>query len=492
MNQPTPGLVLITGANGYVGSRLARHLIKNNFRVRCMTRRLQDRDPNFIPQAEWVEGDAFNQQSLHRVLEGVEIVYYLIHSMGSDQEFSALDRQAAHNFVSAIKGTTVQRVIYLGGLGERSQLSKHLQSRQEVGEILRGASCSVIELRASIIIGPGSISFELIRSLVERLPIMITPKWVHIKTQPIFIDDVIAYLTQAMNISCEPCQIFEIGGNEVVSYGELMQAYAKQRNLYRIIIPVPLLQPRLSSLWLQLVTPLYARIGRKLIDSLTSKTTVKNENAKNYFSIVPTSIAEALKKADEEELEGYLSVHWFNVDSIVSHAKLYPNVASYGRRLFHSEQRSTKVPIELVFRVISEIGGERGWYYADFLWKLRAIIDKFFGGVGLRKGRRDPLYLHPGDTVDFWRVEKIIENELLILYAEMRVPGRAWLQFELQVDNDTTHLCQTATFDPKGLFGICYWYLLYPMHVVIFKGMASAIIKQAETASEHFSQTREE
>lgn len=479
-HQKQHGLVLITGANGYVGSRLARHLVNSGFRVRCMTRRLHDRDPDFIPEAEWVLGDAFNLESLHQVLDGVQVVYYLIHSMGSDQEFSALDRKAANNFVQALKGSTVKRLIYLGGLGERALLSKHLQSRQEVGEILRGAPCSVIELRASIILGPGSISFELIRSLVERLPIMITPKWVHIKTQPIFIDDVIAYLTQAIDVPCERSRVFEIGGNEVVSYGELMQAYAKQRNLRRVMIPVPLLQPRLSSLWLQLVTPLYARIGRKLIDSLTSKTTVQQDTAKDDFSVHPTSISQALKKAEEEEQQDYLSVHWFNVDSLVSHGKLYPNVFSYGRRLFHSEKRHAKAPVLVVFRVLTEIGGERGWYYANFLWRIRAIIDKLFGGVGLRKGRRHPAHLRPGDTVDFWRVEKIVKNELLLLNAEMRVPGRAWLQFELKADNGCTYLCQTANFDPKGLFGICYWYLLYPVHVVIFKGMVNAIVKRAE------------
>lgn len=479
--QKSHGLVLITGANGYIGSRLARHLLKSGFRVRCMTRRIHERDANSLPEAEWVQGDAFNFESLHQVLDGVETVYYLIHSLGSDQEFSALDRQAANNFVRAIKGSGVKRLIYLGGLGERSSgLSKHLQSRQEVGEILGAASCNVIELRASIILGPGSISFELIRSLVERLPIMITPKWVHVKTQPIYIDDVIAYLTQALDLSCTKSCIFEIGGDDVVSYGDLMLAYAKLRKLHRFMIPVPFLSPRLSSLWLQLVTPLYARIGRKLIDSLTSQTTVQHKEAQKYFCVSHTSIARALEKALEEEQRDYLSVHWYNVGSLVAHDQLYPNVLSYGHRLFHVEKRQTKAPVEVVFRVVAEIGGERGWYYANFLWRLRASIDKILGGVGRRKGRRDPLHVRPGDTIDFWRVEKIIQNEVLTLYAEMRLPGRAWLQFEVKKDEEYTYIFQTANFDPKGLFGICYWYILFPVHYVIFKGMLNAIVKRAE------------
>lgn len=474
--------ILVTGANGYVGSRLAQKLIDEGYSVRCMSRHLHEGDIDMIPKARWVEADAFKPETLEYALKGVHTAYYLIHSMGSNQEFSALDKEAAQNFARAASQNQVRRIIYLGGLGRSTDnLSLHLKSRQEVGALLRAASCEVIELRASIIIGPGSISFELVRSLVERLPVMVTPKWVSIKTQPIYVDDVIAYLIQASSIAIDKNEIFEIGGSEVLSYGDLMKAYAELRGLKRLMIPVPVLTPYLSSLWLGLVTPLYARIGRKLIASLNNQTTVRDHSAERRFRVISTPIREALRKADEEEKQNYLRVHWYDVDSMVSHAKLYHNVISYGRRLYHIEKAPTKASRSSIFRVITEIGGEHGFYYANFLWRIRATLDKMMGGVGTRKGRRYLSNLRVGDTIGFWRVQKLVKDELLLLYAEMRLPGRAWLQFELIDKNNELILYQTAIFDPRGLWGIVYWYSLSPFHYFLFRGMLNAIIKHAET-----------
>lgn len=475
-------IILVTGANGYVGSRLAQTLMDKGYKVRCMSRHLHEGDIDRIPRAQWVKADAFKPNTLEDALKGIDTAYYLIHSMGSNQEFSVLDREAAQNFARAASHNRVRRIIYLGGLGlGTDNLSPHLKSRQEVGALLRAASCEVIELRASIIIGPGSISFELVRSLVERLPIMVTPKWVSIKTQPIYIDDVVAYLIEALSVAFDKNEIFEIGGSEVLSYSDLMKAYAKLRELKRLMIPVPVLTPYLSSLWLGLVTPLYARIGRKLIASLSNQTIVHDHRAEGSFNVIPTPIHEALKKADEEEKQNYLRVHWYDVDSTVSHAKLYHDVINYGRRLYHIEKAHTKASRSTIFKVISEIGGEHGFYYANLLWRMRATLDKMVGGVGNRKGRRYVSNLRVGDTIGFWRVQKIVRNELLILYAEMRLPGRAWLQFELLDKDNELIVYQTAIFDPKGLWGIVYWYSLSPFHYFLFKGMLNAIIKHAET-----------
>ncbi len=474
-------IMLVTGANGYVGSRLAQTLIDLGYQTRCMSRSLHKGEADLIPEAHWVQGDALVPETLASALRGVDTAYYLIHSMGSNKEFEALDREAAKNFAHAATKAQVRRIIYLGGLGRSTdKLSPHLQSRQEVGAVLRDASCEVIEFRASVIVGPGSISFELIRGLVERLPIMVTPKWVSIKTQPIFIDDVIAYLTQASSVAIDKNEIFEIGGSEALSYGDLMRAYAGQRSLKRLMIPVPILTPYLSSLWLALVTPLYARIGRKLIASLVNQTTVRDHRAQLHFTVKRTPISDALRKADEEEKQNYLRIHWYNVDSMVSHGKLYHDVITYGRRLYHIEKAVTKASCSAVFNVITDIGGEQGFFYANVLWRLRAMVDKMVGGVGARKGRRTRKNLRVGDTIDFWRVQKLVRNKVLILYAEMRLPGRAWLQFELLNKEDQLFLYQTAIFDPKGLWGILYWYSLVPIHGLIFKGMLRAIIKRAE------------
>jgi uncharacterized protein YbjT (DUF2867 family) len=429
-----------------------------------------------------VQGDVLDAPSLPHALEGIETVYYLVHSMGSLREFEEEDRRAAENFGQAAYRAGVQRIIYLGGLGDQDgSLSPHLRSRHEVGEILRRSGVPVVELRASIVIGCGSFSFEMIRTLVERLPVMITPRWVSVPTQPIAANDLIQYLVAAMNVPLGGNALYEIGGADVVSYGDLMQEYARQVGLRRWMIPVPVLTPRLSSLWLGLVTPYYARVGRKLVDSLRNPTVVRDSTALRAFDVRPMGVREAIATAlanenwefsrslDEEEIvPGTTKVRWGGLRR--------------GSRILDLRAQYTPVPPQLAFAPIWQIGGQRGWYYGDWLWKLRGWVDRALGGVGLRRGRRDPGELRVGDVVDFWRVEALEPGRRLRLAAEMKLPGRAWLEFRVRPKGDGALVQQMAIFSPRGLLGLAYWYLLYPLHSVIFSGMLREIA--ARTAQE--------
>lgn len=438
-------LVLITGATGYVGRRLLAALEAEGQPVRCLVRNPK-RLTSTLPSTEVLQGDARNAENLAQAMKGVETAYYLMHSMESQGDFAAVERQTAQHFAQAARTAGVKRVIYLGGLGtDGADLSPHLSSRHEVGEILRRDGPATIEFRAAIIIGSGSLSFQIIRALVERLPIMITPRWVDTPTQPIAIGDVIAYLLAARHIPLDGSRVFEIGGPQQVSYGQLMREYAKQRGLRRWMIPVPVLTPRLSSLWLALVTPVYAKVGRKLIEGLRNPTVVQDTSASKAFSIQPLDLRTAINRALADQT-------WENF-------------------LQESHTQDLKVRRESAFIAIERIGGANGWYFANFLWELRGALDLWVGGVGLKRGRKDARHLKVGDTLDFWQVEAFEPNHLLRLRAEMKVPGRAWLEFELTDIPGGSRLRQTAFFDPYGVRGLLYWYVLYPIHRWMFKGM---------------------
>jgi uncharacterized protein YbjT (DUF2867 family) len=460
-------LVLLTGATGYVGGRLLRALEQQGDRVRCLARR-----PQHVRSAtaEVVAGDLLDEVSVRRALDGVEIAYYLVHSMGSAGDFEEQDRRAAQQFGAAARAAGVRRIVYLGGLGDdRAGLSPHLRSRHEVGELLRASGVPVTELRASIIIGAGSLSFEMIRALVERLPVMITPRWVNVPAQPIAIEDVIAYLLAA---PAAPPGIYEIGGPDVVSYGGLMREYARQRGLRRVMIPVPVLTPYLSSLWLGLVTPVFARIGRKLIDSIRHPTVVRDAAARRVFGIEPVGVSEAIARAlrNEDAL-----THWSDA---VGAPRAWGGVR-FGNRLVDSRRVEVPVPPAAAFAPIQRMGGTTGWYYANGLWRLRGWLDLLVGGVGMRRGRRDPERLRVGDVVDCWRVEAIEPPRRLRLVAEMKLPGRAWLEFLVEPLGDGARITQTAMFDPVGLSGLLYWYAVWPLHELVFRGMLQAIAAEA-------------
>ncbi len=476
MPQALPPLILVTGATGYIGGRLVKTLEKTTHRLRCLARRPQFLLPRVAPTTEVVRGDVLEPASLTEAMRGVHTAYYLVHSMGSTAAFAAADRQAAQSFATAAQQAGVQRVIYLGGLGDsQSALSPHLRSRQEVGEILRASGIPVLEFRSSIVIGSGSVSFEIIRALVERLPVMIMPRWVAMRTQPIAIEDVVAYLLAALDVPGQHSQVFEIGGADQVCYGDIMREYARQRGLRRCMIPVPVLTPHLSSLWLGLVTPVYARIGRQLIDSIRHATVVQDDTARRVFPLQPMGLRQAIARALCHEDQAFAETRWSDALSTAGRQPAWGGVR-FGTRIVDSRVALVARPPALAFKPIRQIGGARGWYYANWLWQLRGWIDLLVGGVGLRRGRRDPAWLVAGDTVDFWRVEAVEPDHRLRLMAEMRLPGRAWLEFEVAGDATSAGIRQTAIFDPRGLGGQLYWYALYPLHRVIFAGMLRGIV----------------
>ena len=475
-------LVLLTGATGYVGGRLLAELERRSMRLRCFARRPEALRGRVAPSTEIAAGDALDAAAVRHSLEGASTAYYLIHSMGGEN-FAARDREAARIFGQAARELGVRRIIYLGGLGEgASGLSEHLRSRQETGEILRRSGVPVVELRASIVLGSGSLSFEMIRALVERLPVMICPRWVAVETQPIAVEDLIAYLVAALDLTEGAERIYEIGGPDRVTYGDLMREYARQRGLKRLLIPVPLLTPRLSSLWLGLVTPLYARVGRKLVDSLRNPTDVRDPVALEAFRVRPRGASEAIARALANEDEAFARTRWSDAVSSSGLTERYGGDV-VGTRLVDSRMAVVPVSPAAAFAPIRRIGGDTGWYYGNVLWRLRGYLDLLAGGVGLRRGRRRAEDLGPGDALDFWRVESFDPDRLLRLRAEMRVPGRAWLQFEVTPVERGAEIRQTAIFDASGLLGLAYWYALYPFHRLVFAGMLRRIANRARESA---------
>ncbi len=475
--------VLLTGATGYVGGRLRAQLERRGIALRCLVRRPEALCGRIAAVTEIAEGDALDPAAVERALDGVGCAYYLIHSMGAGEDFAARDREAARIFGEAARRAGVRRLIYLGGLGDAaSGLSAHLTSRQETGDILRQSGVPVVELRASVVIGSGSLSFEMIRALVERLPVMICPRWVDVETQPIAVEDVVAYLVAALDLPPGKERTYEVGGPDRLTYGDLMREYARQRGLRRLLIPVPLLTPRLSSLWLGLVTPLYARVGRKLVDSLRNPTIVRDDAALSAFPVRPRGAREAIARALLREDREFAETRWSDAVSSGGLDESYGG-ALRGTRFVDTRAATVPRPTADAFRPIRRIGGATGWYYGNALWRLRGLLDLLAGGIGLRRGRRSPDDLQPGDPLDFWRVETIEPDRLLRLRAEMKVPGRAWLQFETTPVAGGTEIRQTAIFDASGLFGLLYWYALYPAHRFVFAGMLRGIARTASGLS---------
>ncbi len=476
-------LVLLTGATGYVGGRLLKKLEALGVTTRCLVRHPEHLRGRIKPGVEVVAGDVMDSQSLAMAVTGVHTAYYLIHSMGSAGSFEEHDRLGAQNFGRAAHAAGVQRIVYLGGLGDEEQvLSPHLRSRHEVGDILRASGVPVIEFRASIILGSGSLSFELIRSLVERLPVMITPRWVRVPAQPIAITDVLSYLIAALDLPHSGNRTYEIGGADQVGYADLMKEYARQRGLKRWLIPVPVLTPRISSLWLGLVTPVFARIGSKLIESIRHSTVVRDPAALVEFPICPVGVRQAIADALRNEDQEVAQTRWSDALSSSGPAPSWFGV-QFGPRLVDSRTVTVAASAAEAFAPVRRIGGKTGWYCANWLWRLRGTLDLLVGGVGLRRGRADPDSLRVGDTVDCWRVEALEPNRLLRLAAEMKLPGRAWLEFEVTESEGKSTIRQTAIFDPVGLLGRAYWYVVYPLHEYVFAGMLRGIARAARHGS---------
>jgi len=478
--------ILVLGATGYVGKRLIPHLLEAGYRVRAAGRSVGKLKTSFWsnhPLIEFISCDVLDASSLEKACEGCSAVYYLVHSMSPGQkDFAETDRKAAANMVKAAEKAGLERVIYLAGLGEEGKdLSKHLKSRREVEEILKRGKVPATILRAAMIIGSGSASFEILRYLVDRLPLMITPRWVSTESQPIAIRNVLYYLVGCLRVTETIGQTLDIGGNEILTYRKLMEIYAEEAKLRkRFVIPVPVLTPRLSSYWIHLVTPIHASIARPLAEGLRNKVIVKDIRILGLIPQRLLTAKEAIRLALDEN-QYYLSepdagkplrpCEWS-----------YPDDSPWAGGLVFEEKRSVSLdlPPAEVWKPISQIGGETGWYYADWLWKFRGWIDQVLGGVGMRKGRTGGP-LKSGNTIDFWRIERTEPEKELSLVAEMKLPGLALLHFGiLQKADGKTELTQTARFIPRGLAGILYWYLLYPFHHLIFNGMIQGIVKHVK------------
>src|SRR5579862_5428372 len=465
---------LLTGATGYVGGRLLRRLERDGLQVRCLCRDPEALRWRVAPGTEVVRGDLLEPASLGAALSGVDTAFYLVHSMRAGPEFESQEQQSAENFAQAAREAGIRRIIYLGGLAHGGQLSPHMRSRAGTGNILRSSGIPVMEFQASIVIGSGSASFEMMRALVERLPVMITPRWVNTAAQPIAIEDVIEYLVAAAKLPGN--QTFEIGGADVTSYVGLMREYAGQRNLRRWIVRVPFLSLSLSSRWLTLITPVYAAIGRRLIESVRNRSVVRNPAATEVFGIRPMGITRAIERALANEDQELAETRWCD-------ARLWSGAGAQcapGNDLLINEQ-TIRVPVAppQAFTPIRRIGGRTGWHFGNVLWRIRGLMDLMIGGVGMRRGRPDPETPFPGSTLDFWRVEAYEPERRLRLFAEMKVPGRAWLEFRAEPDGSSTAIRQIAQFEPRGLAGLLYWYLLSPLHELMFRGMLRRIAAAA-------------
>jgi len=480
-------LILVTGATGYVGGRLIPALLAAGYRVRAMGRNLGKmgcRPWAGHSQVELVQGDVLDLESLKHAASGCRAAYYLVHSMIAQKEkFVEADRRAASNMVAAATAAGVERIIYLGGLAEAKDgnLSKHLQSRIEVAEILQAGPVPTTDLRTPMILGSGSASFEILRYLVERLPAMTTPRWVRSLNQPIAIRNVITYLIGCLEHEETSGQTYDIGGPDILTYRDLLDIYAEEAHLSkRLIIPVPVLTPTLSALWIHLISPVPASIAQPLTEGLTSDA-VCSEN--RIQSIIPQkllSCREAIRLALDRLKQEQVDTCWMDAGDLLEPEWAHCGDAEWaGGTILNCGYRARiKATVDDVWQPVSRIGGKTGWYFGNFLWRLRGIMDRLVGGVGLRRGRRHPTEIGVGDALDFWRVLEVDPPRRLLLVAEMKTPGEALLEFQITSQaNGQVELQMLSRFLPKGLFGILYWYGLYPFHQWIFYGMIKAIAK---------------
>jgi uncharacterized protein YbjT (DUF2867 family) len=486
-----PRRVLVTGATGYVGGRLVPELLRAGFEVRCLARRpAKLRDQPWIADVEVAEGDVGDPTAVRRASEGVDVAYYLVHSLGTGHRFARRDLDMARGFVHGLADSPVQRLVYLGGLApDTEELSAHLASRREVGEVLLASGIPTVVLRAAIILGSGSASFEMMRYLSERLPVMVAPRWVDTRIQPIAVRDVLRYLVAAATIPRSTSRGFDIGGPEILTYRQMMQRYAAIAGLSRRrIVGVPLLTPRLSSLWVGLVTPVPSSLARPLVESLRNEVVCKERDIAAYVPDPPEGLLtfeRAVRLALQKIREYDVATAWHSADLPGTPSDPLPTDPDWAGGTLYVDDRSTVVdaPVETVWRVVEGIGGDQGWYSWPLAWATRGVIDRVSGGPGLRRGRRHPYALAVGDALDWWRVEEVTGPHLLRLRAEMRLPGLAWLELMVRAQDDgRTVLRQRAVFHPHGLPGHLYWKAISPFHGIVFGGMQRNIARAAEAA----------
>lgn len=481
--------ILVTGATGYIGGRLAPRLLEAGFRVRVLARNPDKlRDVPWAGDVEIVRGDLDDRASLVDACRDIDVLYYLVHSMGGRDEFVDAEKRAAENVAAAARESGVSRIVYLGGLHpESGDLSPHLHSRAQVGRILLDSGVTTLVLQAGVVIGSGSASFEMIRHLTNRLPVMTTPRWVNNRIQPIAVRDVLHYLVAAADAPIPSSGTYDIGGPDVLRYGQMLQQYAEVAGLTRRrILVLPVLTPKLAGLWIGLVTPIPPGLGRALIESLTTDAVMRNHDVDDVIPPPehgPTGYREAVRLALGRIERGEVETSWANASPVGAPADPLPSDPDWAGEVVFTDERAVDcdASAENVFAVVESIGGENGWYSFPLAWTIRGWLDRFSGGVGLNRGRRHPQTLHTGDALDFWRVERIDRPELLRLRAEMRAPGGAWLEWRVEpLGPERCRLHQRAVFFPRGLAGRLYWYSLVPFHGIIFRGMLENI---AGTAS---------
>ena len=492
----TSPLCLVTGATGYVGGRLVPELLEAGYRVRVMARtpsKLEGRP--WQPHVEVAEADAHDPEAVRAALEGVDVAYYLLHSIGTGKDFAATERRTAEIFASAASSAGVRRIVYLGGLDpEGEDLSEHLASRSEVGKVLLASGVPTAVLRAGVIIGSGSASFEMLRYLTERLPVMVTPRWVHSRIQPIAIRDVLRYLVGCADLPPDVNRGFDIGGPDVLTYLDMMQRFAAVAGLKkRRILPVPVLSPSLSSHWVNLVTPVPRGLARPLVESLRNTAVVSEHDIAKYVPDPPEGLI-GYERAVELALTKIQSLDvptsWSSAALRGAPSEPLPSDPDWAGGSLYVDEREREVAAtpQQLWRIIEGIGGTRGWYSFSIGWRIRGLVDRLAGGPGLRRGRRNPDNLLPGDSLDWWRVETVEEGKLLRLRAEMRLPGLAWLELsigEADVDGDgavNTTFRQRALFHPHGIAGHLYWWAVWPFHGLVFGSMQRNIAAAAERA----------